>query len=225
MLPKSSAFLKSIWRGVLEWNGRVNLTAITDRSEFVRKHFMDSLICAGSEEFAGAFRIADVGTGGGFPGVPLAVCFPEKKFVLMDSLAKRVKIVGQLCADLGITNVTAIHGRAEELGRDREYRESFDLCVSRAVANMSTLSEYCLPLVRVGGHMIAYKGVDCKSEIDDAKGAIEVLGGGPARIEMACPGSAEGGDLREHSLVYIKKVAQTPERFPRKAGTPAKRPL
>lgn len=212
--------------GILEWHKKVNLTAITDRSEFIRKHFVDSLICADSEEFTHSIHIADVGTGGGFPGVPLAICFPEKEFVLMDSLAKRVKIVEQLCSRLGIINVKVVHGRAEELGRRIEYRECFDLCVSRAVANMSTLSEYCLPFVKIGGYLIAYKGVDCKSEIDNAKGAIEVLGGGSVRIELAgLNGSTGDGSRWEHSLVYIKKISQTPKQFPRKAGTPAKRPL
>ena len=135
--------------GILEWNQHVNLTAIRDRDEFIEKHYIDSLLCAGSPEFQRSGTIIDVGTGGGFPGIPLAIAFPEKQFTLMDSLNKRIKIIQQLCEELGIHNVTAIHGRAEELGRKKHLRESFDVCVSRAVANMSTLSEYCLPFVTV----------------------------------------------------------------------------
>ena len=153
--------LKQYMEAVLQWNEKVNLTAITDREEFVQKHLVDSLLCAETLEFTESSSICDVGTGGGFPGVPLAVCYTEKEFVLMDSLAKRIKIVQHICDELGIKNVRAVHGRAEDLAREADYREAFDLCVSRAVANMRVLSEYCIPFVRVGGTFIAYKGADC----------------------------------------------------------------
>lgn len=206
---------------ILEWNEKVNLTAITDRSEFVRKHFIDSLLAINSEEYKNAKTVIDVGTGGGFPGVPLAICFPEKNFLLMDSLAKRIRIVNETCEKLAIKNVKAVHGRAEELARQKDMRDSFDLCVSRAVANMSTLSEYCLPFVKTGGTFIAYKGPDCKSEIEEAEYAIEVLGGKVSRIET--PELSET-DF-EHKLVFVMKETATPKAYPRKAGKPDKEPI
>ena len=195
----------------------MNLTAITDRDEFVQKHLIDSLLCAETLAFTEASFICDVGTGGGFPGVPLAVCYPDKRFILMDSLGKRVRIVQQLCEELGVGNVLAIHGRAEDLARQDDYRDRFDLCVSRAVANMRVLCEYCMPFVRPGGHFIAYKGPDCESEIDDAKKAISLLGGDEPEINPLLH--------LGHSLVIIKKATPTPADYPRKAGVPARKPL
>ena len=214
---EKTEILERYMEEVLEWNEKVNLTAITDREEFIQKHLVDSLLCAETIEFTASSSICDVGTGGGFPGVPLAVCYPDKEFVLMDSLAKRIRIVQQICDELGINNVRAVHGRAEDLARNGDYRDSFDLCVSRAVANMRVLCEYCMPFVKIGGSFIAYKGPDCESEIDDAREAIRLLGG-------------EDPDIRRlphlgHSLVAIKKICPTPEAYPRKAGTPAKKPL
>ena len=206
---------------ILRRNESVNLTAITDRREFIQKHYADSLLCAELDEFRPAGTVIDVGTGGGFPGVPLAIAFPEKQFTLIDSLNKRIKIVNELCEKLGIANVTAIHGRAEELARKKELRETFDLCVSRAVANMSTLAEYCLPFVKTGGSFIAYKGPDCDDEVRQAQRAIELLGGrltGDVR-----PG---GEDMPfDHRLIIIQKEKNTPSKFPRKAGRPTKEPL
>lgn len=213
---KEAQLIKYI-EGVLEWNQKVNLTAITDRNEFIQKHFIDSLLCAKTLEFTESSSICDVGTGGGFPGVPLAICYPDKQFTLMDSLEKRLKIVRQLCDEIGINNVQVIHGRAEELARREEYREQFDLCVSRAVANMRVLSEYCLPFVKTGGSFIAYKGPDCRAEIDDAGKAIQMLGGDKPEIRPLTH--------LEHNLVFIKKIKNTPKAYPRKAGTPAKKPL
>ena len=203
--------------GVLEWNEKVNLTAITDREEFVQKHLIDSLLCAETLAFTDSSSICDVGTGGGFPGVPLAVCYPDKEFVLMDSLSKRVRIVRQLCDELDIGNVATVHGRAEDLARQKTYRDRFDLCVSRAVANMRVLCEYCLPFVRPGGHFIAYKGADCESEINDAREAVRLLGGDSPEIS---PLPHLG-----HSLVVIRKAQVTPDAYPRKAGIPSKKPL
>lgn len=213
--------------GILEWNQHVNLTAIKDREEFLEKHYLDSLLCAGSPEFKRSETIIDVGTGGGFPGVPLAIAFPEKQFTLMDSLNKRIKIIQQLCEELGINNVTAIHGRAEELGRKKHLRESFDVCVSRAVANMSTLSEYCLPFVKVGGCFIAYKGPDCEEELMSAENAIEKLGGSIARREnFASLGITESsGSELEHQLIFVLKNKPTMSKYPRKPGIPAKEPI
>ena len=209
--------LERYMEGVLVWNDKVNLTAITEREEFVQKHLIDSLLCAETLGFTEASSICDVGTGGGFPGVPLAVCYPEKEFVLMDSLGKRVRIVRQLCDDLGIANVTAVHGRAEDFARQADYRDRFDLCVSRAVANMRVLCEYCMPFVRAGGFFIAYKGMDCESEINDAANAIKVLGGDQAEIRPL--------PHLDHSLVVVRKVKPTPDAYPRKAGVPSRKPL
>ena len=206
---------------VLEKNKHINLTAITDRDEFIRKHYVDSLLCASSAEFRNANSVIDVGTGGGFPGIPLAIAFPEKEFVLIDSLNKRIRIINELCENYGIDNVTALHGRAEELGRNSNFRESFDICVSRAVANMSTLSEYCLPFVKIGGTLIAYKGPECSEELNNASNAIRMLGGEVMRIE-----NPQFDELPfEHTLIYINKAESTRSKYPRKAGTPSKEPI
>ena len=206
---------------VIEKNKHINLTAITDRDEFIRKHYVDSLLCASSAEFRNANSVIDVGTGGGFPGIPLAIAFPEKEFVLIDSLNKRIRIINELCENYGIDNVTALHGRAEELGRNSNFRESFDICVSRAVANMSTLSEYCLPFVKIGGTFIAYKGPECSEELNNASNAIRMLGGEVMRIE-----NPQFDELPfEHTLIYINKAESTRSKYPRKAGTPSKEPI
>ena len=206
---------------VLAKNENVNLTAITDRDEFIQKHFIDSLLCAGCEEMTEAARIVDIGTGAGFPGVPLAIVFPEKEFVLVDSLNKRVKIITELCRELGIDNVKAVHGRAEELARREDLRESFDICVSRAVAGMRTLAKYCLPFVKCGGTFIAYKGPDCSAELEEAANAIETTGGG--EVHLTSP--IITGVPFEHTLVFVRKEWPTPKAYPRKSGTPAKKPL
>ena len=213
--------LSGYMEGILDFNESINLTAITDRKEFIAKHYIDSLMCAAMDEINDADTVIDVGTGGGFPGVPLAIAFPEKKFTLIDSLNKRIKIVNQLCDELDIKNVRAIHGRAEELARKKDMREQFDICVSRAVANMATLSEYCLPFVKVGGSFIAYKGPDCESEVKEASNAIEKLGGCLLRIERP---EADGVAF-DHRLLVVKKIAATAAKFPRKPGTPSKEPM
>lgn len=213
--------LSGYMEGILDFNESINLTAITDRKEFIAKHYIDSLMCAAMDEINDADTVIDVGTGGGFPGVPLAIAFPEKKFTLIDSLNKRIKIVNQLCDELEIKNVRAIHGRAEELARKKDMREQFNICVSRAVANMATLSEYCLPFVKVGGSFIAYKGPDCESEVKEASNAIEKLGGCLLRIERP---EADGVAF-DHRLIVVKKIAATAAKFPRKPGTPSKEPM
>ena len=207
--------------GIIEWNEKVNLTSITDKDEFIKLHFVDSIMSVPCEEFQNAKRIIDVGTGGGFPGIPLALAAPDKEFVLMDSLNKRIKIINQLCEEIGITNVTAVHARAEELAKNKAHRQKYDLCVSRAVANLSTLSEYCLPFIKRGGWFLSYKGPDTDKELADAKKAIKILGGQIDREELA---SLESSGL-EHKIIFIKKVKDTPAKYPRKAGTPSKDPL
>lgn len=206
---------------VLEWNEHVNLTAIKDREEFVQKHFVDSILCYGRSEMDKAEKVLDLGTGAGFPGVPLALIYPEKKFLLVDSLNKRLKIITEICGKLGITNVEVLHGRAEEIGRMKDYREAFDVCVSRAVANFATLSEYCLPLVKKGGSFLAYKGPDAEDEIKLSGRAVGMLGGEIAEIFR--PKLA--GFEFDHNIVIVKKTKNTPAKYPRKPGTPAKEPL
>lgn len=205
--------------GILKWNEKINLTAITERDEFVVKHFIDSILCCNFPEYKEANTVIDVGTGGGFPGIPLAIISPEKKFVLADSLKKRLKVIDELADKASILNVETVHGRAEELAKKKEYRQNFDLCVSRAVANMAVLAEYCLPFIKTGGYLLAYKGPDAEEEIKSAKKAIRILGGELIRLETAPL------DGFEHNIVVIKKVKDTPAKYPRKAGTPAKTPI
>ena len=212
----------------LKWNEKVNLTSITDPAEFVEKHFLDSLAVVDSYEIEDAETIVDIGTGGGFPGIPLAIVFPEKKFTLIDSLDKRMKIVQQMADEIGLKNVRTVHGRAEELGQSKQYREKFDLCVSRAVANLAVLSEYCLPFVAVEGAFIAFKGPDAEEEAMQAENAIIELGGALADIEEAGLFMDDGTDLlagMDHMLVHIDKESKTPKKYPRKPGTPSKNPL
>ena len=206
---------------LLERNKCINLTAVTDPEEFIERHFLDSLVPFGLEFYDKAARVADLGTGGGFPGVPLAIASPEKEFVLIDSLAKRLRVIDELCASIGVHNVRTVHGRAEDVGRMKEYRETFDLCVSRAVADLSVLSEYCLPLVRIGGAFCAYKSWPAEEELARAGKAIGILGGGEAGV----PYVVQNGEDKAHCLVVIRKLKSTPGKYPRRAGTPSARPI
>ena len=205
--------------GILKWNGKINLTAITDHDEFIAKHFIDSVLCFNLPEYSEAGKIIDLGTGGGFPGIPLAILSPEKDFILADSLNKRLKVIDNLMESAEIKNASTIHGRAEELGKNREYRESFDICISRAVANLSVLAEYCLPLVKKGGYMFAYKGPGAGEELKAAERAIKTMGGAAERVDPVYV-----DDFR-HNIVVIKKIKNTPGKYPRKAGTPAREPI
>lgn len=217
---KKEQLLMQYMELVLQRNQHINLTAITNREEFIERHYEDSLTVAMLPEFVGARKVMDLGTGGGFPGVPLAIAFLEKDFVLVDSLNKRIKIIQEFCDQLGIGNVTAIHGRAEELGRDPALRDQFDAVLSRAVADLRVLSEYCLPFVKVGGSFIAYKGADCEAEVAEAAYSIETLGGSPLKIVNSDAGGGEG-----HKLVLSRKIKETPSMYPRRAGKPVKSPL
>ncbi len=206
--------------GILEWNEKVNLTNITDHDEFIEKHYIDSIVIANQDEFIEADKIIDVGTGGGFPGVPLAILFPEKNFILLDSLNKRLKIINQLTNEIGINNVTTIHGRAEELAKKPELRESFDMCLSRAVANLTSLSELCIPFVKKNGTFIAYKGPGINEELENAQKAIEILGGSISKIE-----DVNINNNMEHKLLFINKIKNTPKKYPRKPGEPIRNPI
>lgn len=208
-----------------EWNEKINLTTITDFPEVVIKHFVDSLMISQSSnvsrETLANGKIIDVGTGAGFPGIPLKIIYPNAKITLLDSLNKRVTFLNQVILELHLKKITAIHGRAEEVGRNPEHREHYELCVSRAVANLSTLSEYCLPLVRRGGYFVAYKSGNIKEEVAAADKAVNVMGGKFTEIEMF---QLPNTDI-QRSLVPIRKTSPTPKKYPRKAGTPAKQPL
>lgn len=206
---------------ILEWNEHINLTAITDKDEFVDKHFVDSILSYGRAEIENARTVIDIGTGAGFPGIPLAFVYPDKKFVLADSLNKRLKVIDQLCKEIGILNVELVHARAEELGKNKAHREKYDLCVSRAVANFATLSEYCLPLVKKDGFFMAYKGPDAEREIEESGKAVSLLGGKVTEIFKPTLSNLDFS----HNLVMVRKIKNTPAKFPRKAGTPAKEPL
>ena len=203
----------------LEWNEKINITAITDPSEFMKKNILDSLTLVGYKQIEGASRILDLGTGGGYPGLPLAINYPDKEFVLADAVKKKLSVIDDIAKKLEISNVSTLHGRAEDLAKDPQYRDAFDLVVSRAVANMATLSEWALPFVRPGGFFVAYKTEDAYDEIAAANRAIESLGGKLRSIEASI-----STDSR-HVLVFVEKIVETPKRFPRKPNEAKKNPI
>ncbi len=206
---------------LVEWNSFMNLTAITEYDEVMKKHFVDSLSLIKTYDVHKKVSVIDVGTGAGFPGLALKIAYPDLQVTLLDSLNKRIQFLNEVITQLGLTGVEAIHGRAEDFAKPDKLRGKFDLCVSRAVANMSTLTEYCLPFVRVGGEFISYKSEKIAEEMSTAKNAISMLGGKYVRSEeFMLPDS----DIYRN-LVVIKKVKDTPKKYPRKAGLPAKEPL
>lgn len=206
---------------LVEWNGFMNLTAITEFEEVMKKHFTDSLSLVRAYDLSKPVSVIDIGTGAGFPGLPLKIAFPGLKVTLLDSLNKRVKFLDVVIEKLGLDNIDTIHGRAEDFARPDKLREKYDLCVSRAVANMTTLSEYCLPFVRPGGQFISYKSEKVLQEADTAKHAIFLLGGKiKEQVEFYLPNS----DIYRN-LFVVEKVQSTPIKYPRKAGLPAKEPL
>ena len=203
-----------------EWNEKVNLTSIVEDNEIVLKHFIDSVICTRYFDF-NSKSIIDVGTGAGFPGLPIKIMNESVKLTLLDSLQKRINFLETVCKETKINNVEMIHGRAEDFGKDKSYREKFDFAVSRAVASLPALAEYCLPFVKVGGKFICFKGPDPKEEILTSEKAIQSLGG---EIDDSMGYILPDTDIM-HTLIIIKKIQRTPTQFPRKAGTPLKNPI
>ena len=204
-----------------EWNEKINLTAITDDVEIDIKHFLDSLTPIVTKLFDGKKKIIDIGTGGGFPGIPLKIFNNELQVTLLDSLNKRIIFLNEVIRELGLKDIEAIHGRAEELGRTSKYREQYDICISRAVASLNTLSEYCMPFVKVGGYFISMKGPEVDDELKDAEKGIKILGGKVIKKEEI---RLHNTDII-HSLIIIQKIQETPTKYPRAGGKPKKNPL
>lgn len=208
---------------LVEKNKVMNLTGITEYEEVIQKHFLDSLslIRVIPDIASQKLTVIDLGTGAGFPGIPLKIAFPELEITLMDSLNKRILFLQEVIDALGLKKVSAVHGRAEEMSSNATHRQQYDLCVSRAVSNLAVLTEYCLPFVKKGGLFVSYKSADSDAEIQEGKKAISILGGKLTSVDkFQLPDS----DLRR-ALVCIKKVKDTPKKYPRKAGTPVKLPL
>ena len=209
------------YRMVIEKNEIMNLTAITDYEDFIIKHFLDSAMIGRVISFKGNERVLDIGTGAGFPGIPVKILYPDTDILLLDSLNKRLKFLDEVIEKLGLKDIKTIHSRAEELQAKGDYRESFDICVSRAVSALPTLCEYCMPYVKEGGNFVAYKAVNADEEIKEAENAIKVLGG---KIEKIDRFVIAGRDY-ERVLISIKKVKSTPKKYPRSGGKPQKMPL
>lgn len=206
---------------LIEWNQVMNLTAIVDYQEVVKKHFVDSISLVNVMDLNHGQKVIDIGTGAGFPGIPLKILFPELEVTLLDSLNKRIRFLNEVIDRLNLSGIETIHGRAEDYARRKEYREQFDLCVSRAVANLSTLSEYCIPYVKRGGFFISYKSGDIDGELKASEKAVNILGG---KLEDVLKFSLPGTDINR-SFVKIKKIEMTKKKYPRKAGLPGKEPL
>lgn len=210
----------SYYELLVDWNRKFNLTSITEYEDVVLKHFVDSILICGFVDFKDK-RIIDIGTGAGFPGIPLKIMNPDCEVVLLDSLNKRINFLNTVISELKLDRITAVHGRAEDVSRESKYRGSFDYSVSRAVANLSTLSEYCIPFLKTGGYFISYKSGKCEDEINNSKNAINILGSRIIRVEdVRLP---ETEIIRR--FVIIENTKPVDKKYPRKAGIPSKNPL
>lgn len=221
LITKQLEQFDTYYHRLIEKNKVMNLTAITEYQEVIDKHFVDSLLLAGVRDLTGEMSVIDVGTGGGFPGIPLKIAFPNLKITLLDSLNKRVNFLNEVIEELQLQEIEAIHSRAEDAGQNVKYREKYDLCVSRAVANLSALSEYCLPFVKPSGCFISYKSTNIDEELKQAGKAIKVLGG---RLEQPVTVQIPETDIYRQ-FIMIQKKSHTPKVYPRKAGTAAKNPI
>ncbi len=204
---------------LLEWNEKINLTAIVEPEEIITKHFIDSIIIA--KHIKENEKVADIGTGAGFPGIPLKIASSSLDIILVDALNKRIKFLKEVLEKLNLQKIDAIHARVEEFARSKENRESFDIVTSRAVAKLNVLAEYMLPLTKVGGKCICMKGPEIEEELKESKQAIEILGGKISKIEQF---NLPGTDMKR-SIVIIEKIKETPSKYPRKPGIPTKEPI
>ena len=206
---------------LVEKNKVMNLTAITEKEEVIDKHFIDSISLNKAMDVTKPLKILDLGTGAGFPGIPLKIAYPNLEITLLDSLNKRIKFLDEVIEALSLEGIVTIHGRAEDYAKQASYREQFDICVSRAVANLATLSEYCLPYVKEGGCFISYKSGSVEEELEQSKKAIFELGG---KVKEVIAFTLPETDI-ERTFVVIEKVRKTPKKYPRKAGLPSKEPI
>ena len=204
---------------VVEWNQRINLTAITEEEEFYTKHFFDSISLAFYKDYSNIESICDVGSGAGFPSIPLKILYPNLKVTIVDSLNKRIKFLNLVKDELGLTDCNFVHARAEEFGQNKEYRESFEIVTARAVARLNVLAELCLPLVKKDGYFLSLKAQKAEEETKEAINAIKLLGG---KLEQDLEFDIEG---EERHILEIRKAKETPNKYPRKAGTPNKKPI
>lgn len=213
--------LNIFYEMLVDTNKVMNLTAITDYDEAVIKHFADSAAINNVYDMSRVKSLIDVGTGAGFPGIVLKIIYPDAEVLLLDSLKKRINFLDTVTEKLGLGGIKTVHGRAEDIAQNKLYREKYDLCVSRAVAALSALSEYCIPFVKIGGAFVSYKAAACEQEVSDAENAVKLLGG---KIKETAEYTL-GPDKLVRKFVIIDKIKSTPAKYPRKAGTPSKEPL